>query len=198
MSRVIAKMAAHRLLRRELPHIAELIYGAWHDYMAYPEEVRLDHTPRTRASAVHDHMVSRARRVFSVSVNAHCMEQGGLFVVMLYGRIALRFKKLDDDLRASNIPTQQSIEFCSQELYLPGIKKVTYLQAGYTLNRTQTGLSGAYVACPDGIGNHWDIPLSIADSAENVVKLPVRRQTAPRFVSKVELPTEKRGDGEDV
>ena len=166
--------------------------------MAYPDLVRFEHTPRTRASAVHDHMVARARRMFGASVNAHCMDQGGLFVVMLYGRIALRFKKLDDDLRSSNIPTQQSMEFCSQELYLPGIKRVTYLQAGYTLNRMQTGLSGAYIACPDGIGNHWHLPLDIAKSAENVVHLPASGQNAPRFVPKVELPTEKRGDGEDV
>lgn len=47
----------------------------------------------------------------------------------------MRFKKLDDDFRSSNIPTQQSLDFVRQESDLPGIKSMTNLQAGYSLTR---------------------------------------------------------------
>jgi len=181
MARVLAQSRADRLLRKDYRILSRVITTAWRDYQAYPFDVQAAHTPRTRASAVHDHMVSRAREAFGSVPHAQCTDYGGLFMVLLYGRIAMRFKKLDDEFRSSNIPTQQSLDFVRQESELPGIKSMTNLQAGYRLNRLQTGLEGVYVACPQGSYNHWitELPIESGFAGASVVEFPVTPPKTP-------------------
>lgn len=196
MPGILQLRAAQRLLKRELPLIGGLITGAWQDYLAYPAGVRMQHSPRSRASCVHDHMVTRARALFEPRPEmATCQDRGGLFLVLLHGRIALRFKKLDEDLRSCNIPTQQSLEFVRQEMDLPGFKRITYLQAGYQLNKTQTEISGAYIACPNGYRNLWVIDLPLHAEGADVHTIPAPSSpNRPRLIAKA--PTQpKTEDG---
>lgn len=199
MARVLAQSRADRLLRKDYRILSRVITEAWGDYQAYPFDVQAAHTPRTRASAVHDHMVLRAREAFRSVPHAQCMDYGTLFMVLLYGRIAMRFKKLDDEFRSSNIPTQQSLDFVRQESDLPGIKSMTNLQAGYRLNRLQTGLEGVYVACPRGSDNHWitELPIESGLAGSSVVDF---RRTPPKsppttFVLKTPANETDAGEG---
>lgn len=121
---------------------------------------------------MHDLMVKHARTAFEPLHYARCLDQGGLFLVLLYGRIAIRFKKLDEEFRASSIPTQQSLGFERQQTELPGVKTLMTLQAGYQLNATHTDIASLCLACPNGHGNHWILPLNIAAGC-NVVDLPL-------------------------
>ena len=198
MARVLAQSRADRLLRKDYRILSRVITTAWEDYQAYPFDVQAAHTPRTRASAVHDHMVSRAREAFGSVLHAQCTEYGGLFMVLLYGRIAMRFKKLDDDFRSSNIPTQQSLDFVRQESDLPGIKSMTNLQAGYRLNRLQTDLEGVYVACPRGSYNHWITELSIepGSAGASVVEFPGVPPKTPTTTFVLKGPTKDADAGE--
>lgn len=197
MSRILSKAVAERRLKRELPLVQRCISGAWQEYMDRPAEYRLADSPRTRASTVHDLMVKRARELFEPLVHAQCLEIGGLFIVTLYQRLAIRFKKLDGDFRACNIPTQQSLEFVRQQSSLVGIKDVMNLQAGYRLNGLQTELEGSYLACPRGRGNYWIIELDPYAGAK-VVELPEKLKASPTStaVKLKHVPTEKKG-GED-
>ncbi len=197
MARILKQKAVERLLRHELPYLGRIIAGAWQRYLdTHSLAERLTHTPRSRASLVHDYMVDGARELAETAVHAEVRERGGLFMVLLHGRVAIRFKKLKDDLTTSNIPTQQSFEFSRQSLALPGVRHVTYLQAGYQLNRSQTKLSAAYLACPNGGRVEWAIPLKIESAAADVIALPTPIVTPPRLLPRVHVRKEESGDGQ--
>ncbi|WP_162247148.1 hypothetical protein [Rhizobacter sp. Root404] len=200
MTRMIVQSRADRLLKKDYLIISQLIVDAWRDYQQYPFTIQTAHTPRTRASAVHDHMVLRAREAFASMPHAKCIDHSGLFIVLLYDRIALRFKKLDDEFRSSNIPTQQSLDFVRQESELPGIKTMMNLQAGYRLNRLQTDLEGVYVACPRGAENLWikELPIVKMASSASVISFPpsIKPTPATTFSIKDQPKSDKLADSE--
>ena len=74
-------------------------------------------------------------------------------------KIAIRFKKLDRNLRPSNIPTRQQYDFATQAL-LPGFPpEATNLTFGHKLNSTGTEFDGFWLQCPRGDRNLWSIPI---------------------------------------
>ena len=86
-----------------------------------------------------------------------------------------------------------------QESDLPGIKSMTNLQAGYRLNRLQTGLEGVYVACPQGSYNHWITELQIESglTGASVVEFPSTPPKIPTttFVLKIVGKDADAGEG---
>jgi hypothetical protein len=172
----IEKHLALSMLKSELPLVYGAISGGWTAYLdQYPAAVKVVHTTRTRRSIVHDHIVDQAMQLFGGRIGVECMFVQKLFVVSFNNGIAIRFKKLDEKLRSSNIPTQQSIDFVEQS-ELPEIGSAYFLQAGYQLNSFESEISGIYLTCPSGSSsNFWDYKIEsgrAADNGENVVNFP--------------------------
>src|SRR5260221_10578029 len=74
-------------------------------------EHRADYSKRTGSSAINDYMVKHAKLEFDgvPGVEQHVGKQS--FLLGLYGRWVVKFKKLDDRLRSFNIQTQMVLDF---------------------------------------------------------------------------------------
>jgi hypothetical protein len=183
-------------LGKALPALTSCIARAWARYGEYPAELRMAHSSRSRASLIHDHAIDFARQHFDVHPGSQCQEIRKLFLVYFDAGIVVRFKKLDEKFRVSNIHTQQCMKFMDQ-LPLPSFGETINLHVGYRLNRLQTDLEGIYLACPNGpttnawvmhIGNtasgddalslvpHLPIPPAPPATAKKVVKFAPRKQ----------------------
>jgi hypothetical protein len=157
----MAQEQVEQILKNELPLIRQCIRMGWDRYMKdYPIALRTEHSSRSRASLVHDHIVMFARQILEPRQGICCHEINKLFIVSFDCGIAIRFKKLDECFRASNIRTQQSMDFMEQE-DLPEIQAAVKLQAGYRLNMLETDLEGIYVTCPASRqANSWVLELA--------------------------------------
>lgn len=157
-------------IAEELPIIFSCILDAWQIYqMKYPEDLKIAHSATSRASIVHDHIVSLARQRFEPRFGVQCLVIGRLFIVSFNSGVVVRFKKFDKNFRAHNIRTRQSSGFMTQAP-LPEIGEVINLQAGYRLDDLETDIEGIYLTLPiSESGNEWVFELNGADIAKNNV-----------------------------
>jgi hypothetical protein len=153
--------------------LVEVISAAWEDYQAH-EPLKHRHSARSRASIVHDNMVHHVKRVFEDVPEVTFVERRGLFMLNFEDIFVLRFKKLDDRMLSSNIPTQQALGYVCQ-LALPGMPAATKLQAGYQLDRSQTAIRAMLLTCPAGSSLYWFLELTPQEPQE----LPVPDSTGP-------------------
>jgi len=81
-------------------------------------------------------------------------ERNSMKGLVLDERIAIRFKKLDEEGLSRGHYTQQVEEFRSQR-ELDGIDAAHHLELGYVLNRDETEISEVRIVCPSGRGTAW-------------------------------------------
>jgi hypothetical protein len=174
---VFTKAEAEQILEPYLQLFRECVTKAWQEYLTKYAHVRQDHSARSRASVIHDHMVGFAMRFFDGMDGVRISRKRGLVTVNIQDQFRARFKKLDKQLHSRNIPTQQSLLFKAQ-LDLPGIKStLTHIDVGYVLNDLQTALAGVYITCPYGTGIEWWLDLN--DYAKSGVVAPIVAPPAP-------------------
>jgi hypothetical protein len=161
---------AREILKQHEDTIRECIQSGWNKYMQYDPLLRADHTPRTRANIVRDHIVSEVRKKFGTNGTRLHEQSDGLFCLNVGDKILIKFKKFDEEKNSSSIPTQQAMDFIMQ-YDLPGYRSVTNLIAGYDLNPSQTSINAISIACPNGSSNHWcyDLQLPMAE----VIPMPM-------------------------
>jgi hypothetical protein len=120
-------------------------------------------TIRFRRNAMYDLMIQKARPLFQDvdKVSLQETKRGRILLTVRsqYGPIVLRFKKVDQQLKTANYPTQGSLDFDNQQPDLPGIPRGARLTIGYEMNEEETELRGVYVICSTGKTVHWDYPL---------------------------------------
>jgi hypothetical protein len=136
-------------------------------------------TPRSRASMIHDHIESAAKRIFGIrSKEIAVYTEKGFLVVDFRNRVFLRFKKLQHNLMPCNIETEQQRAFDEQTLFGG---PVTHVTAGYRLN--DSGIyRDAHIVCwscgellwslrlPDiEIGERSDITVAPSMASSSVV-----------------------------
>lgn len=185
-------------IQSELPLLYDCIRKAWATYQqGYPEALKQHHTTRSRASLVHDHAVAFAREAFESRVGTYCQEVNKLFLVCFANGIVVRFKKLDEKLRASNIATQQCMDFMTQ-VPLPFIDDAVNLHVGYRLNRLQTDIEGVYITQPAGPrSNTWFLPLEFGTpDTSHLVERDER--PAPEAERKVKFSPRRKDQGNEA
>lgn len=161
-------------------------------YSTYTPEQRAEHTPRTRASTVHDRMRRAAEREFDGVPGVMHMDVRGLFVLNFADRVIIRFKKLESDLRSRGQQTQQFLDFIEQS-ELDGIASgVPHLEVGYVLNSLQTGYESIHLVFPAGPdSNLWAMELYEDRPAAEVTTLrrdePTDANQKRRFRSKIRI-----------
>lgn len=160
MSR-LTRAEAESLLKPHYERFHSCVRPAWDDYISkYPPEVRMIHTPRTKANILRDHMVERARQAFENVPNVRLLTQRGYFLVHVEGKALLRFKKLGKNRRSRNYPTKQAIAFMDN-LPLDGIPESTRLDVGYQLNDPQTTIAAVLISCARWQGTEYVINLEV-------------------------------------
>lgn len=165
---LIEQQDAISILDAHLPSIYSVVDGAWQDYMAYPIDKRIVHSPRSRASLVHDHMLDRAAKYAAKEQSVKIVETRGLYLFVFGEQIAVRFKKFDEELKTRNQPSNQVQQFKNQ-MQLPGVQSAHNLESGYILSEDAQSLTAVHLVCPSGTGVYWDILLT-AQSQTGVVQ----------------------------
>lgn len=156
---LIEREEAIDVLDGHLPAFYRVVSGAWEDYMSYPIERRIIHSVRSRASLVHDHMIDRASRYATQENGVHIIERRKLYLFVFDSRIAIRFKKFDEELRTSNQPSKQVHQFKHQR-QLPGVNAAHNLEAGYIVGPDGQSIQAIHLVCPSGNKAYWDVLLT--------------------------------------
>lgn len=145
------------------PHLAsfyKIAVGAWNDYQSLPDWALVSFTSRSRASAVHDLIVTRASAYCEQTAEVIQFEISGMKGILVANKYAIRFKKLDNSGLSRNQPTLQVKQFRSQEC-LDGLPDLVHLELGYITDQFQTEVSEIRLVCPSGSdANSWEVAIN--------------------------------------
>lgn len=167
---LVEQTDAIQFLQPHLEGLHGIVSGGWEDYMTgYTDAHRLVHSPITRASIVHDHIIDRASRYLQASPHLRLHDARGLKALVIADRYAIRFKKLDENGISRNQPTKQVQDF-REQMQLPGINAIYNLEAGYVLDDLETGISRICITCPNGGRNYWEYELQAGGADVSVVR----------------------------
>lgn len=184
---------AHRLLEPHMNALRSCIDDAWNKWTMLRDDERFNFLsqpfgPRTRASIVHEYIWEAILKRFDGQPEAHHTSVNGMRVLTLSDQLQLRFKKMDRQFRARNIPTTQQRLFARQEP-LPGIPPLTKLTIGYVLNRFQTDVEMVvatlwyksslmwHIAMPPGVDETNVTPFM---QSEVEMDIPRQRRVKPK------------------
>ena len=108
-----------------------------------------------------------AKAVFTDPTEAKLIPKRGRYQLLLKDKLLFKMKKLNRNLRPSNIPTKTVVNFNEQmkpteyntQLRFANMPDdITHLITGYKEDSLRTGMS-AFIICPDGNRNYWVWPL---------------------------------------
>jgi hypothetical protein len=126
-------------------------------YRGYRPEVLIEHTPRSAASNIYDHIVAECERRFYGHKDVRSLDIRGL-KLWLIGEdqhTVIRWKKMDEDGRSRNYPTKQAEDF-DRMLDLPGLPPAPVrVSVGYVLDPSGTSVQRVQVARPNGRAVDW-------------------------------------------
>lgn len=129
--------------------------SAFTAYRSTPPQLLIEHSPRTAASCIYDHMVAAADRSFLGRSGIRPGDLRGLKVWILDDHTVIRFKKMDEDGKSRNYPTKQSRAY-DQGVNLPGIPRpAERLTVGYLPDATGTSIERVQIAKPNGRRIDW-------------------------------------------
>ena len=195
----ISEDEANSILERLYPSFWLVVQAAWKDWEDIPVKQRTRLTARARAGNVSDFLAFHARVILNQLPGVNIIPYRGLFLVGVDGRVVLRFKKLRDDKKTSNILTrQQRLLRENRAAMLPGIPpKAAILVVGYLLNITQTGIEAVLITCQNGNRLEYFIPIpkTQAKSSSNIIDMP-KREEKQRPIVKPKKIEKKKEEGQ--
>jgi hypothetical protein len=218
---MLSKDEVERIVKRFYPNVIASFSGGLEDYSKYYNETRHIHSPRTRANIFRDHVVDHVKRNFAGINDVTPVEKAnGLFYLEISGEqvgvkgaVAMKFKKVNAKLLASNVSTKQADNFNSQlpvcetlqQLDLFGNHIIvqrpepTHINAAYLPNDLWTDFEGLFITCPDGkykLAFSLEVDSNNAAAAGVVVDLvPVPSQDMPSK-RRVRPKTDKKKEGQ--
>ena len=163
---LISRTDAEAVLAPWTPLLRDTLKEAW-DYVQTlldgEPSARLSFDRATRASMVYDRFVVLLEQRLFGQQGVQVTRRGKMLLVLIGGRIRLRFKRLDGQLRSKNIPTAQQCGLYHQ-MTIPGLEdRATNVTFGYVTDVTDRKLRGVYFACPVSWSkNAWVIPIEDA------------------------------------
>jgi hypothetical protein len=159
------------------PYIVRLegsVQGAIAEFLR-EEAAKLAFWRRTTVSnALRDYIVRNIKAEFPDGEEGIVhKERGGLFLLTIKDRYALRFKKLDRRLRSRNILTQLTLDFLFQKplTLFPELEEVVHLNVGYQPGPT-LAMSTVWITQPAGPDLAWKFRIT-PDTSEPTY-LPMR------------------------
>ena len=158
-----------------LPHLGRITgcldagFKAWDGLQERSPEECVPLTSCTIAGIIQNHMVRHARLVFrGLEPDVLLMEEAG-FLVVDFGQVKMRFKKLSTRLRPYNVQTNQQQACEDQTLFGVGATLVT---AGYRLTPLGT-FKDAHVVCWIGPELRWSFRLPDTGGTTEPVAVPM-------------------------
>jgi hypothetical protein len=183
------------------PHLAgfyKIASSAWDDYQRLPSEALVCFTSRSRASVVHDFMVSRAAGYCEQHSDVVQFEVGGMKGILVRDKYAIRFKKLDNLGLSRNQPTLQVNQFRSQE-NLEGLPDVIHLELGYITDEFAIEVREIRLVYPSGKdANLWEVAISDTSIQSVVEDLFANVESNDAGETKFKPKTDKKQGGKVV
>lgn len=124
--------------------LREAVESGFYEYITDYSRVSFKHHPRTRASIIHDHICDHAKCHLAGLGDVQYLPIGERNLFEVDGKMLINFKKLDEQLRSSNYPTQTAMNFVDQT-ELNGIPaSLPRITVGYVPKSDFTSISGVY------------------------------------------------------
>lgn len=168
---LLSRAEAQRIVGPHFGALFDIITSPWTEYMAeYTDKQRAKHCATTRAAILHDLTVHKAAAYFTVIPGSRVFDALGLKIFTIEDdpqSVAIRFKKLDEQLLSRNQPTGQVSRFRRQE-QMDFLGAAYHLEAGYVLDKNATRIEMASVVCPNGNNNFWDIELTATTAVTKI------------------------------
>jgi hypothetical protein len=156
MTADLSRDEAEALLAPHLTRLCDPIYAAWRDWDALSPATRQPLSPRSRANVIHDLTVAHAKALLLDREPAITYtEQPGFLVATVEGKVAVRYKKLDDERGICGIRTDQ-LKLWRMQQPLPGIDRLANLVAGYTVSEFGR-LGSVEIVCLQGYRVLWQL-----------------------------------------
>ena len=137
---------------------------------------------RVRARVISNYIAAEVRKTFVNATGVRLIEDTGFLIMVIDEKAAIRFKKLNDDLRPSNIMTNQQSDFATQQLLAGFPPEATNLTFGHKLNVTGTEIDGFWLQCPRGTANLWSLSL------DKPIELPLFQEEFQPLIEEVVPP----------
>jgi len=138
------------ILNPVLPILDEIVRNGYATYREYPTEVLVEHSARTQANCIYDHVYHESLRMLDDVNGMRLIENKTLNLWCYLDEVIFRFKKMDEDGNTANYPTAQAESFDLQKP-IDGIpQKPERISIGYFQNATNTGVERVQVAKPIG------------------------------------------------
>jgi hypothetical protein len=177
----LSQTEAERLLTPHLSDLAAPVYAAWRAWDALTPPARQPLSPRTRANWLYDMTVAHAKATLDRPPTFTYTEQPGFLLVTVEGVVAIRYKKLDDEMGICGIRTRQ-FQMWGTQAPLPGIEPLTHLVAGYQVSEFGK-LQGVVLVCSQGRRVLWHIEAPAAPA--NLAALPAPAESPEPRVTPV-------------
>ncbi len=179
MPRILKRDDALEIAGQYLPRIANAIGLAFDDYKTSVAAVAAagvmpDYNDRTSACLVHDYIKNQIRKEFAEAPDIKIDHYNGIFGMLISNKVFIRFKKLNPDLSANNVKTDQAENFDKQQLLLDGISDLTLLTAGYIPDATWSSIQSICLTC-----RHRDRTLWYRDLTSEVTQVSLFGEQAP-------------------
>lgn len=158
----------------------------WKDVDAFSRHV-LD--ARARANVMYRFICEEVELHFAHVRGVNVMTVEGMLVLNVGGEAAIRFKKIGDDYRSSNIKTRHQ-ELYSLQVELPNLPPMAArLTVGYQLEELQTEIKDIQVTHPKGDDLLWHYTLLEPAQSDTlpfpeIPLQPVQPTTPPRVRAK--------------
>jgi hypothetical protein len=137
-----------------IPHVAH------RKYRAYPSDVLVEHDPRAAAACTYSHMVAEAERRWIGRSGVAFKEIKGMKVWIVGQDAVLRWKKMDEDGKARNYPTEQAKKYDRGDQFAELPPPAARLTVEYLLNPLGTEISRVQIARPQGKSIKWCVAVN--------------------------------------
>lgn len=164
----------------------DLIHRCVHEGFKDYKKIKLGFTRRkgTVASVIWEKVTDRLIAEFDEHDGAVILDDDDTRTYVFEDKIALRFKKSDENKMSKNYPTSQALLFHDglKAPNLLGFEDIQRAEIAYNLNELETEITDLSIVARKGSNLLWDIPIHA--SSENVHKLPPAKQPSNDLIKK--------------
>ncbi len=165
---LITELEARELFNPHYEQFVEIFqnsfatYNSMQNYLNTKKgEIFHDLKTVTKSTLIWNYSLSWAKHFFNENEDIKFIQHAkNSHWFCFYDLVYVRFKKLDNSLKPSNVKTKRIIQLYQQS-QIPGFPyKPTFIEAGYTTNKTMTEINNVYLVCWSQGIKKWYIDLT--------------------------------------
>jgi len=176
--------------------IYDPIMEGFNDYLNNDSKNGHIHSKTVKSNLIASYVIDRLRKVVAENPNMRWSERKRMISIIIGDKIRCRFKKLDKNLKTSNVVTGQVKAFRNHELPYDK-KQVVCVDIGWKLNDFYTELLEIYLVCPkDEKKVSWRIPFSDLTVNKGQIRIFEEKQEETFIIAKIKESAKRRTDAE--